>query len=510
MTSTLRAVWQFSGGPMNLLFRTLYAHKCSSTHHKLALDALRYLSTENQEHWVQLFLKHVELYTDGAKAPDKKFKDFRNHVLHVSENNWGGAVKTAELWYGRLIEKLKEQDWPRAVYSAGVLSHYVTDPLMPLHTGQTEDEGQVHKFIEWGTVKIYEELLASPPAEQILNSWVAPESEPAPESDPDDWLGHLIITGAQTAHAHYDIMIDHYDPAIGRKNAAEGFDQTCRDSIALLLGWSVRAFSFVLDRAIAEANAAPGKTRLTLATVLSGVSTPIFWITRKLASAADRKPVKAIWDELQETGKVIKSLPPDEKEIREQHATEVLKVSLEELDAVQPRKAGTKRQQAATTDSTRETCEHKPDTIPLPKPGLTPKSPVVNAPSIGPKTAARLEQIGIETVEELLSADRAASVSRLRQKWITEELFEKWQQQAQLVCDVAGLRGHDAQLLVEAGITTKTDLEETDNTTVLQLVTHVSTTKEGQRILRDGQPPDATEVDRWKQFAAREDQKHAA
>ncbi|HAD60909.1 MAG TPA: hypothetical protein DCG12_16840, partial [Planctomycetaceae bacterium] len=115
-----------------------------------------------------------------------------------------------------------------------------------------------------------------------------------------------------------------------------------------------------------------------------------------------------------------------------------------------------------------------------------------------------------ETVEELLSADRAASVSRLRQKWITEELFEKWQQQAQLVCDVAGLRGHDAQLLVEAGITTKTDLEETDNTTVLQLVTHVSTTKEGQRILRDGQPPDATEVDRWKQFAAREDQKHAA
>ena len=134
---------------MNLLFHTLYTQKCSSTHHKLAMDALRYLEAENQEHWVQLFLKHVELYTDGAKAPDKKFKDFRNHVLHVSENNWGGAVKTAELWYDRLIEKLKEKDWPRAVYSAGVLSHYVTDPLMPLHTGQSEDEGQVHKFIEW-------------------------------------------------------------------------------------------------------------------------------------------------------------------------------------------------------------------------------------------------------------------------------------------------------------------------------------------------------------------------
>lgn len=481
---------------MNLLFRTLYAQKCTSTHHKLAMDALRYLSTDNQEHWMQLFLKHVELYTDGAKAPDKKFKDFRNHVLHVSENNWGGAVKTAELWYGRLIEKLKEKDWPRAVYSAGVLSHYVTDPLMPLHTGQSEDEGQVHKFIEWGTARIYEALLSSPPAEQILSTWAAPEPER------DDWLGHLIITGAQTAHAHYDIMIDHYDPAIGRKKAAEGFDQTCRDSLAMLLGWSVRAFSFVLDRAISEANAAPGKTGLRLATVLSGISIPIFWVTRKLASTADRKAVTAIWNELQATGKVITSLPTDEKEIRRQHASEVLKVSLDELDAVQPRKAGGRRQQSeAAETTTKETHGATSAAIPMQKPRLTPGSPVVDAPSIGPKTAARLEQIGIETVEQLLAANCAASVSRLRQRWITEELFEKWQQQAQLVCDVPGLRGHDAQLLVEAGITNAQDLEDTDGETVLQLVTDVAATKEGQRILRDGQPPDAAEVDRWQQFA---------
>lgn len=481
---------------MNLLFHTLYTQKCSSTHHKLAMDALRYLEAENQEHWVQLFLKHVELYTDGAKAPDKKFKDFRNHVLHVSENNWGGAVKTAELWYDRLIEKLKEKDWPRAVYSAGVLSHYVTDPLMPLHTGQSEDEGQVHKFIEWGTAKIYDDLLSSPPAEQILKSWVAPEPER------DDWLGHLIITGAQTAHAHYDIMIDHYDPAIGRKKVAEGFDQTCRDSLALLLGWSVRAFSFVLDRAISEANASPGKSALQLATVISGISIPIFWVTRQLASVADRSALRAIWNELQATGKVIASLPADEREIRQQHASEVLEVSLDELDTVQPRKAGGKRLQSQAAETTRKgTHAATPGAILMQKPPLTRGSPVVDAPSIGPKTAARLEQIGIETVEQLLAADCAVSVSRLRQRWINKELFEKWQQQARLVCDVPGLRGNDAQLLVEAGITTAQDLEDTDGETVLQLLTDVSATKEGQRILRDGQPPDAAEVDRWKQFA---------
>ena len=146
---------------MNLLFRVLYAQKCSSTHHKLAMDALRYLKCEANEDWARLFLSEIQQYTDGAKAPDKKFKDFRNHVLHVSDNFWGGAVSASETWYARLVDRLRNKDWARSVYCAGVLSHYVTDPLMPLHTGQTEDEGQVHKFIEWGTAKIYADLVST-------------------------------------------------------------------------------------------------------------------------------------------------------------------------------------------------------------------------------------------------------------------------------------------------------------------------------------------------------------
>lgn len=76
---------------MNLLFRVLYAQKCTSTHHMLAMDALRYLRVEQSDEWTRLFLSDIQLFIDGAKAPDKKFKDFRNHVLHVSDNFWGGA-----------------------------------------------------------------------------------------------------------------------------------------------------------------------------------------------------------------------------------------------------------------------------------------------------------------------------------------------------------------------------------------------------------------------------------
>ena len=77
---------------MSQLFRVLYANKCTSTHHKLAMDALLQLETVHAGAWQNLFIKNIELYLDGAKAPDKKFKDFRNHVLHVQDNYWGGAV----------------------------------------------------------------------------------------------------------------------------------------------------------------------------------------------------------------------------------------------------------------------------------------------------------------------------------------------------------------------------------------------------------------------------------
>ena len=76
---------------MNLLFRVLFASGCRNTHHKLAMDALRHLRGADAERWQKLFLKLHTEYLDGSKAPDTIFKDFKNHVLHVRENYWGGA-----------------------------------------------------------------------------------------------------------------------------------------------------------------------------------------------------------------------------------------------------------------------------------------------------------------------------------------------------------------------------------------------------------------------------------
>ena len=77
------------------LFNVLFVWKCSSTHHKLALDALNQIRGDAAENWRNLCLKNIETYLDGSKAPDNKFKDFKNHVLHVRDNNWGGAVEAS-------------------------------------------------------------------------------------------------------------------------------------------------------------------------------------------------------------------------------------------------------------------------------------------------------------------------------------------------------------------------------------------------------------------------------
>jgi hypothetical protein len=43
--------------------------------------------------WRNLLLHYHAEYLGGAKAPDEVFKDFKNHVLHVREKEWGGAIE---------------------------------------------------------------------------------------------------------------------------------------------------------------------------------------------------------------------------------------------------------------------------------------------------------------------------------------------------------------------------------------------------------------------------------
>lgn len=320
---------------MSFLFRVIYAWKCSSTHQKIALDSLRRLRGPNAQRWRNVFLRYSDFYLQGAAAPDTSFKDFRNHVLHVQENYWGGATKTATSWYQRTVAALKHKDWREAIYSAGVLSHYYTDPLMPLHTAQEEREGGVHRPAEWSINRSYAELRRI--IEEDFGGW--PKIKAA---DGGDWPAQMVRSGAEFANQYYDLFLEHYHLEAGVKNPPAGLDQELKDASAQLIGHAVVGFARILERAFAEANVAPPKVGLWRQIVLKSLFIPVYWLRRKTAERKERAVVNAICREWKRTGKVLKNLPEDEKIVRKLHAKEVLKISLDELDKQKAGLTGTK------------------------------------------------------------------------------------------------------------------------------------------------------------------------
>ena len=78
--------------PDTLLYRVITAHRCRSTHHHITIGAANLLTGPDAGGWRDLMLVLNEDLLEGAKAPDKKFKDFKNHVLHVGDDYWGGRA----------------------------------------------------------------------------------------------------------------------------------------------------------------------------------------------------------------------------------------------------------------------------------------------------------------------------------------------------------------------------------------------------------------------------------
>ncbi len=545
---------------MTLLERVIRNHRCRSTHHFIAFDALSLIGGDNGEAWKSLFFVHHEHLLKGAKAPDAEFKDFKNHVLHVGEGEWGGARAKAQEWYARGVELLTIKRWSDAAYAFGVLSHYYADPIQPFHTGQTEAEGVIHRAVEWSIAKSRADIDA-----RI-------EAEGYPDIVVPDGLGFvsdMVREGALRSHAYYHVFIDHYDIDAGVADPPSGLDETMRVAIADLVAYATAGFAAILTRAFEEAAVAPPKVNLTLQGYIETLDIPLRWITAKLEDAGDRRQVERMYAEFQKTGKVIKTLPEDDKDIRAQHAREVRRISLKKLNAEPIAPIGTQNEnRLAAPEPELVLSEHQalpandvppteltefarresgrqpargllgtrkrvvpaepeladtetdaevlfdPPTPPAPEPkaaseaepaarigSLTREDPVVDAPSIGRKTAKQHARAGITTIGDLLDCDPEMVELELNVRHITAEAIRAWQDQTQLMIDVPGLRVHDAQLLVGAGITTREDLANASARTIFELAMEFLSTPEGERVLRDDQVLNEDEVEGWIELA---------
>jgi predicted flap endonuclease-1-like 5' DNA nuclease len=149
------------------------------------------------------------------------------------------------------------------------------------------------------------------------------------------------------------------------------------------------------------------------------------------------------------------------------------------------------------------TAAERPDAGPALRFYLETNSDIVDAPSIGSKTAKRLRAAGVRTVSDLVSCDPEAVAPRLGKRWITAAIIRDWQAQASLVCRVPGLRGHDAQILVGCGITEPDQLARQTPHELHSAAERFAESSEGQRILWSRKAPDLDEVRKWIESATR-------
>ncbi len=141
---------------------------------------------------------------------------------------------------------------------------------------------------------------------------------------------------------------------------------------------------------------------------------------------------------------------------------------------------------------------------------LAPGDDIVDAPSIGSRTAERLRAAGVRCVRDLLDADAANLAIRLKARSVGTATITAWQHQARLVIAIPFLRGSHAQLLAGAGYVAPEAIAAADSNTLMAAILRFAATREGQSVLRAGPPPDIEKIVSWTRNAAEAEVERAA
>lgn len=497
---------------MNPILSILRATHCRSTHHYFAIDALPLVQTAAGQRLASWLVRYHDRYLTGAKDPDTRFRDFQNHVVHVNDGYWGGAPRVAHRWYDRLQRYLREERYSDAAHAAGVISHYFTDPIQPLHTAQTPQEKVLHRPIEWSITTAYD---------QIYQRWLEQDSRVLFRlSEGPQWLGESILHAAKFANRRYEPMVSAYRLDQGRKNPPTGFGEDGHRILADLFGIAITGWSRVIERMALETELRLGKELPTASTsigaVLACIRVPSRLWMRRIVNRRERAAIEDLVAEFIRTGDVVQNLTPEVdvmNRVVKIHADERVWRAKRTQQANSPTTTIEIQPPPSESASSVEDDSQHTATIPFPSvstprhsgkrrnfssPSLHPDAPLVDAPSIGPKTAKRFHAIGIHTVADFLDASNDDLARRLATRWMTAKTIAHWQAQAQLMCDMPKMLAREVQLLVGAGYDQVEKIADADTTSMRHAISKYAATSSGRRYLRGAETPTAERVREWQ------------
>ena len=130
-------------------------------------------------------------------------------------------------------------------------------------------------------------------------------------------------------------------------------------------------------------------------------------------------------------------------------------------------------------------------------PQWTSQSYVADVLSLGPRTAGRLMQVGVRTVDDLFAANPQSVAQRLAEERFGAEIIEQWQREARLVLTTPDLPQNATRLLASMGYSSR---EKIARSTPTELLGAFETASQEGRIgggLEKNSPPSISELTKW-------------
>ncbi len=150
------------------------------------------------------------------------------------------------------------------------------------------------------------------------------------------------------------------------------------------------------------------------------------------------------------------------------------------------------KKQTTQTEEIRKRVEKLEQRL-LPQPKLTSQNRPEDIKGIGPQLGKELRALGITTVAELITADPRALAEKTR---ATRDMIKHLQTTAQLLM-IPGIKETQAELLEEAGITTRKELAIQEPIQLSQKLETIAKTYVEQGRLAESEKPTMEEIVSW-------------